>query len=130
MQQAPQDAKNSKIDAVTKNATVQEKPDSLAWTYTGQGQALPLQSQSNAIQYAPNPTDDLIYLRYRFDNPQTVQINITNATGATVFSGKLNAQSTEGEYEIDTKGWANGIYIATTVSNGIKLSAEKIVVQR
>ena len=134
LQQAPQDAKNSKIDAITKSVTnetetVKEIGNQQATPLSvGQGQALSL--QENEMRFAPNPTDDLIYLRYRFDNPQTVQINITNAAGATVFSGKLNAQSTEGEYEIDTKDWANGIYIATTVNNGIKLSAEKIVVQR
>ena len=127
LQQAPQDSKNSKLDAVTKSGTNETEAvkDSLKISTNRL-----TDEPTNRLNFAPNPTDDLIYLRYRFDNPQTVQINITNAAGAIVFSGKLNTQSTEGEYEIDTKGWANGIYIATTTSNGVKLSTEKIVVQR
>ena len=130
LQNLTNDRNLSKVpDAVTKNTATEEKSDTIVKNVSV-GAGLASAPNTNEMRFAPNPTDDLIYLRYRFDNPQTVQINITNAVGAIVFSGKLNTQSTAGEYEIDTKGWANGIYIATTTSNGIKMSAEKIVVQR
>ncbi len=84
----------------------------------------------NAVNFSPNPTENVIYLHYKFDAPQTVRLTITNASGMKVFSGGFSADNTEGVYEIETNGWANGIYIAATTSNGVKLSAEKIVVQR
>ena len=59
-----------------------------------------------------------------------MQINITNSAGAVIFSGKINAADTEGEYEIDTKNWATGIYFVTTLSAGNISVTEKIVVQR
>ncbi len=63
---------------------------------------------------------DVIYLHYKFDLPQSVHVNI------------INAADTEGEYEIDldTKNCAMGIYIVTTMSNGLLLANEKIAVQQ
>ena len=84
----------------------------------------------NRVSTTPNPADDVIYLHYKFDVPQSVRINITNSAGAVIFSGKINAADTEGEYEIDTKNWATGIYFVTTISAGNISATEKIVVQR
>lgn len=84
----------------------------------------------NQITTTPNPADDILYLHYKFDVPQSVRINITNSVGTIIFSGKINAADTEGEYEIDTKNWATGIYFVTTLSAGNISATEKIVVQR
>lgn len=85
---------------------------------------------NNEMKFAPNPTDDLVYLHYRFDTPQSVKINISNGGGKIIFSSKLEAPASEGEYEIDTTGWANGVYVATMQRAGVRLVTKKFVVNR
>ncbi len=105
-------------------STTQPQADSLQKQLTNQNAAT-----SNAtFSFSPNPTDDLLYLRCHFDSPTQIKLRISTAGGTSVFSKSFEAAS--GEYEIDTTGWANGIYIATLERKGLRTMYEKIVVTR
>jgi uncharacterized delta-60 repeat protein len=76
---------------------------------------------SNEVEIFPNPANDLLNLK--LGKNQTVNIQIINTDGKTVYANKNFSTNS-----IDVSGWKNGVYVVY-VKSGEDFSVQKVIIQ-
>jgi len=63
----------------------------------------------------PNPATDRLYIVIdkAVNNPQTISISVTDATGRKVYQNNTGTSTLFGAESIDTGSWTNGVYYVT-----------------
>ncbi len=82
-----------------------------------------------AISTYPSPAKDIIFIDSRALANMDMTIELQNALGQIVYSKKYAASSNE-KYQIETTGFANGIYFVNIKQENSTIAVKKIVVSK
>lgn len=78
----------------------------------------------------PNPATDKVFMEYELKEPSTVAIKVYDLTGKIVYSDMPNARTAGIQREeLNTSGFAKGIYLAVISSDGIKKHSIKFIIE-
>ncbi len=110
--------------AVQNRTEAQRLQDSIA-----QAQAQNSTLGNNSIRFAPNPSDDVLYLRYNYEQATELTVSFNTLSGQTLYVTKFTAQGA-GEYEINTQAWITGDYVVSIQRKGAQPSYQKFVISR
>jgi hypothetical protein len=83
--------------------------------------------KDNGISVYPNPSEGLVNISYNFATPETMEVQVYNATGALVAS--INTHGQNGTQTIDLSNEASGLYTVRTRTNG-RQTTRKISLRR
>ncbi len=89
-----------------------------------------LLAKLNTVSAYPNPAIDYTTIAYQLLYArENTALRIFDGTGKLVDEHKLG-QNYEGQQLIDTRKYANGIYIFEVIQDGKQISADKFVISR
>lgn len=80
------------------------------------------------VQFLPNPSNGLFYLKYRFDTYVNLNVTLTDAVGRLVYNKQAN-HTHGGLLEVNLENQPAGVYFAT-VRAGEKIFVQKLVLTR
>ena len=83
----------------------------------------------NSFTIYPNPVINELNINWTNEKTGDATIKITDITGREVYSSVLNINTTNGNTQLDTHNFNNGIYFITIKSNNISYT-NKMLIQR
>jgi hypothetical protein len=84
-------------------------------------------SEKPFVRLSPNPSNDIVTLRYVLPKLTHLQIDVKNMAGQTIYTNKNN-NTQSGNLDILTQSWTSGIYWVH-ISFGEERTVQKLVVQ-
>lgn len=89
-------------------------------------------SVASTVQYVslyPNPTHSSVNLKFFANNTGNVSIKVTDVVGKTIYVQQLATRTGENETQINTSGWAKGVYYISLLSNTERFEVVKLIVE-
>jgi hypothetical protein len=91
------------------------------WKDVAFNTGLPTEADPFAFNVYPNPVRGVMHVR--LEQAANLQVKVLDVNGRAMYQNQ-----TQGVQQINTEGWAPGVYMVQ-VSNGEKTSHRKVVVQ-
>lgn len=78
-------------------------------------------------QNIPNPCNEITSIRYIIPSPGEVEFRVFNLIGKEVYMSLMNVEQGENEFRLDSRDFAQGVYMYTMSFNGVTISKRMVI---